>query len=133
MSTKSTSKEVEKKESNQSQEIITWSASSWEAWKRCPLKFKIRADKWSKPQMKRDRRSAVYAIPGLVVDKLFELWLHRGQYKDSKWLHENFEMVWNMMLANRKPKFKDDKECQELMKQVKASVTSLYLKSRPYG
>jgi hypothetical protein len=108
-------------------ELCMWSPSSWASWKQCPQKWKIRADKWNNPHAKPDRRIAVIAIPGLVIDSLFEMWLHRGDYQDREWLDQNYDMVWRMVTAKRKPKWnRPETEEATLLKETAKSVGILY-------
>jgi hypothetical protein len=126
MVTKAVQKAQEKMNNDTGREIVMWSPSSWAAWKQCPMKWRIRADRWSHPETKTDKRIATLAVPGLVIDRLFELWLYRGEFEDRQWLHDHFNMVWRMIRAKRKPKWKNPSEETTLLKQTLQSVDILY-------
>lgn len=105
---------------------VMWSASSWATWKQCPHKLFLREQKWSRPGEKRDSRMAVMAVPGLVVDRLFELWLHRREFTNATWLRDNFELVWQMVGEKTRPKWNSDEEHACIKGQTQRSVTVLY-------
>ncbi len=107
-------------------EIYMWSPSSWATWKQCPAKFKIKSERWSNPERRTDSRIAVLAVPGLVIDQLFEMWLHRESFEDHEWLAANFDMTWNMVVSKRRPKWSSPAEEQDVLVQTHESVGILY-------
>ncbi|MCZ7645817.1 MAG: PD-(D/E)XK nuclease family protein [Planctomycetota bacterium] len=106
--------------------VTMWSASSWATWKMCPFKWKLKAEKWGRPRSKTDTRMAVHAMPGLVVDRLFELWLHRREFQDFAWLEANFSMVWNLVESRQKPKWQHEAETAYVQRQTWRSVGILF-------
>jgi hypothetical protein len=112
--------------SSKNEKHIMWSASSWATWKQCPHKLFLREQKWSRPGEKRDSRMAVMAVPGLVVDRLFELWLHRREFTNTAWLRENFDLVWEMVVGKARPKWSSEEERVCIKGQTQRSVTILY-------
>ena len=83
---------------------IIWSPSSWALWKQCPAKFRMKhLNRWSYPKTREDSTLSRLAIPGLAVDKLLQLWLHRNQFHDQEWLQANFDMIWEMVLQEINP------------------------------
>ncbi len=93
--------------------MITWSPSSWELWKQCPAKYRIkRVDIWKQALPKEDRSLAKLAVPGLVVDRLLQLWLCRQQFDDTTWLDDNFEMIWNLVSQEHQPKWASSGETE---------------------
>jgi hypothetical protein len=107
-------------------ELTLWSASSWATWKQCPLKFRIKNARWENPEFRSDTRTAVMAVPGLVVDRLFELWLYRDDFEDLDWLKGNFAMVWAMIRDKRKPKWLNADEEERIRQQTQRSVLILF-------
>ncbi len=88
----------------ENQKMIIWSPSSWALWKQCPAKYRIKQlERWKYPKVKQDNTFAKLAVPGLVVDKLLQLWIHRNQFCDSEWMGQNFEMIWSMVNAEVLP------------------------------
>jgi len=82
--------------------MIVWSPSSWNLYKQCPAKYKImKVDRWVKPRKNEDNTYARLAIPGLVVDKLIELWIYREEYDNLEWFDDNFEMIWSMFADHK--------------------------------
>jgi hypothetical protein len=93
--------------------VIHWSASSWSLWKSCPAKYRVRiVEKWQPPEWREDSEFAKLAIPGLVVDKMLQLWLHRKMFHDMRWLSENIRMLWSIVLSEVNPKWVSDEEVQ---------------------
>ena len=93
--------------------MTTWSPSSWELWKQCPAKYRIkRLTFGSRPYPKEDRSLAKLAVPGLVVDRLLQLWLCRQQFDDTAWLDDNFEMIWNLVPQEHQPKWASSEEME---------------------
>jgi RecB family exonuclease len=90
------------------------------------MKFKIKAAKWTKPKTKPDRRTAVLAVPGLVIDTLFEMWLYRREFTNGDWLKDNYDMVWDMTVAKRRPKWSRPEEADRVRKQTFESIRILY-------
>ena len=103
-----------------------WSASSWAMWKQCPHKLQLREQKWSTPRNKPDSRSAIWAVPGLVVDKLFQLWFYRREFYNKEWLQDNFDLVWEMTLDQKRPKWMDEDEHNYIRVRTQKSVAILY-------
>jgi hypothetical protein len=88
--------------------MIIWSPSSWALWKSCPVKYRIKnLERWQHPELKEDQTFAKLAIPGLVVDRVLQFWIHRNQFEDKQWLQDNFEMFWTMVLSEIKPKWSE--------------------------
>lgn len=88
--------------------MVLWSPSSWALWKKCPAKYRIKkVERWLHPDLKEDQTFARLAIPGLVVDRLLQFWIHRKQFRDKTWLDDNFEMVWRMVLSEIKPEWNE--------------------------
>ena len=86
--------------------MVIWSASTWNLWKQCPTKFRIKKiEKWQHPELKEDQTYAKLAVPGLVVDRMLQFWIHRNQFDDKEWLDDNFKMFWRMVLNDVKPKW----------------------------
>jgi hypothetical protein len=86
--------------------MIIWSPSSWALFKQCPAKYKIKVvERWQHPELKLDQTFAKLAIPGLTVDRVLQFWIHRNQFDDKKWLQDNFDMFWKMVLNEIKPKW----------------------------
>ncbi len=69
---------------------------------------------------------ATLAVPGLVIDKLFELWLYRAQFDDLDWLKRNFDMVWSMTADKQKPKWIDADHEAHIKHQTQRSVLVLF-------
>ncbi len=67
-------------------------------------------EKWEHPKLKEDAQYAKLAVPGLVVDKLLQLWLHRKQFNDTAWLSENFDIIWSMVQQEKQPKWLSSQE-----------------------
>jgi hypothetical protein len=94
---------------------IIWSPSSWDLWKTCPAKYRIKkVERWQRPDLKEDSNFAKLAIPGIAVDKMLQFWLHRKQFDDKGWLTQNFDMVWSMTENEIKPRWISDKEIDEV-------------------
>jgi hypothetical protein len=88
--------------------MIIWSPSSWDLWKKCPVKYRIKKlERWQHPELKEDNTYAKLAVPGLVVDRMLQFWIHRNKFDDKQWLQDNFEMVWRMVLNDVKPKWSE--------------------------
>jgi len=105
---------------------IMFSSSSWATFKSCPHRLWLREQKWSMPNQRPDCRLASLAVPGLVIDKLFELWLYRREFENYEWLTNNFSLVWRMMLEQKRPKWVSDHEHQCVRRQTQSSVQILY-------
>ena len=89
--------------------MIIWSPSSWSLWKQCPAKYRIKqVERWKFPRPQSDGVLSKLAIPGLVVDKLLQLWLHRKQFEDNAWFKDNFEMIWSMVIAEISPTWSEE-------------------------
>lgn len=112
--------------SNPAPKVTMWSASSWATWKTCPLKWKIKSEKWANPHTKSDTRMAVFAVPGLVVDRLFELWLHRRDFEDFEWFEDNFKTVWRLVESKYKPKWTNEDEVKSTKLQTWRSLRVLF-------
>lgn len=105
--------------------MIVWSPSSYALWKQCPVKYKIKKiERWEKPSRKRDHYLMRLAVPGLVVDQLIQLWFHRSNFNDTSWLHDNFEMVWNKVISEIRPKWDSDEELLEKIEETKSGLTN---------
>jgi hypothetical protein len=101
--------------------MIIWSSSSWNLWKKCPAKYRIRkVERWLRPNLKEDTDFAKLSIPGLVVDRMLQFWLHRKRFNEQSWLTDNFEMVWSLVESEIHPLWKNDNEIGE----VKAETLS---------
>jgi hypothetical protein len=88
--------------------MVIWSPSSWALFKQCPYKYKIKVvERWQHPELKFDQTFAKLAIPGLTVDRVLQFWIHRNQFDDKKWLQDNFDMFWRMVLNEIKPKWSE--------------------------
>jgi len=88
--------------------MVIWSPSSWSLFKQCPYKYKIKVvERWQHPELKLDQTFAKLAIPGLTVDRVLQFWIHRNQFDDKKWLQDNFDMFWRMVLNEVKPKWSE--------------------------
>ncbi len=88
--------------------MIIWSPSSWDLWKNCPAKYRIKkVERWLRPDLREDSQFAKLAIPGIVVDKMLQFWLHRNQFHDKCWLNQNLDMVWSMVESEIKPKWRN--------------------------
>lgn len=86
--------------------MVIWSPSSFALFKQCPFKYKIKVvERWQRPELKLDQTFAKLAIPGLTVDRVLQFWIHRNQFDDKKWLQDNFDMFWRMVLNEIKPKW----------------------------
>lgn len=95
--------------------MIIWSPSSWALWKQCPAKYRIKQlDRWKYPKPREDANLSKLAIPGLVVDKLLQLWLHRRQFEDKAWLGHNFDMIWSLVVSEISPHWREEES--ELIK-----------------
>jgi hypothetical protein len=88
--------------------MIIWSPSSWDLWKKCPTKYRIKKlERWQHPDLKEDTTYAKLAIPGLTVDRILQFWIYRNRFNDKTWLEDNFEMFWQMVLNEIKPKWSE--------------------------
>jgi hypothetical protein len=106
---------------------LLWSATSWATWKQCPLKLRLREEKWSYPQASADGNClSALAVPGLVIDRLFELWLHRREFDNIEWLHTNFEMLWALVESKSRVKWLRPIERERTYAQTKRSVNVLF-------
>jgi len=94
--------------------MMVWSASSWNLWKSCPAKYQIKhLQRWADPTAKRDPVMANLAVPGLVVDKLLQFWLHRREFDSWDFLASSFDMVWAIVENEVQPEWKsEDKRSQ---------------------
>jgi hypothetical protein len=104
---------------------ITWSPSLWATWKKCPLKFKIRADMWTGSPA-RSQRIPALAVPGLVIDRLFETWLRRGNYNDFSWLQGNYDDVFQQVELEGKPTWIAPEESPYIRRTTRSSVRILF-------
>jgi len=99
--------------------MIIWSPSSWELWKTCPAKYRIKKiEKWQRPNLKEDTHYAKLAVPGLVVDKMLQLWLHRKKFHDKVWLNDNIEMVWSLVENEINPRWTCEEEIQTIKEET---------------
>lgn len=104
--------------------MIVWSPSSYTLWKQCPVKYKIKKiERWEKPNRKRDHHLMRLVVPGLVVDQLIQLWFYRGNY-DTDWLDKNFNMIWNKVVSEIRPKWESDDEMMEKLQESKDGLTN---------
>lgn len=77
---------------------ITLSWNTLSTYLKCPLQFRFQKDKVEYPKDSRN------AILGIVVQKLFELWINEGHFWDgSSWLYRNFDRVWAECQGEGKP------------------------------
>lgn len=91
--------------------MIIWSPSSWSIWKSCPAKYRIKkVERWQHLGNKQDSQSTKLAVPGLVVDKMLQFWLHRNQFNDKSWLDQNFDMVWSLVGNEIQPEWLCEEE-----------------------
>jgi CRISPR/Cas system-associated exonuclease Cas4 (RecB family) len=75
---------------------LSWNSLS--AFLKCPLQLKFKIDKVEYPQDSRN------AILGVVIQKLFELWINEEHFWDGpSWLHENAGRVWLLCQEGGKP------------------------------
>lgn len=103
--------------------MILWSASSWSLWKECPRKYQLRKiGRTMSPFVDRDPVLACLSVPGLFVDKMLQLWLHRGVFGDTAWLQENAEMVWRMVSSETKPKWSSALEESRIKKEAMSGL-----------
>ena len=65
-------------------------------------------------------------MPGLVIDKLFELWFFRREWENYEWLMDNFVLVWRMMQEQKKPKWNSQHEHDCIRRQTQSSIQILY-------
>ena len=88
--------------------MIIWSPSSWDLWKKCPTKYRIKiVERWQHPELKLDQTFSKLAVPGLTIDRILQFWIHRNQFDDKQWLQDNFEMFWRIVLNEIKPKWSE--------------------------
>ena len=105
--------------------MIVWSPSSWTLWKTCPAKYRIKKlERWRRPDIKEDRNSAKLAVPGLVVDKLLQFWLHRNQFDDKSWLGENFDMVWSLVCNEIHPEWWCEEESDGAREETRVGLNN---------
>lgn len=91
--------------------MIIWSPSSWSLWKQCPTKYRIKqVERWKFPRPQSDGVLSKLAIPGLVVDKLLQLWLHRNEFDDKEWFKHNFDMIWSMVTEEIVPTWSEEEK-----------------------
>ncbi len=100
-----------------------WSPSSWDLWKKCPAKYRIKhLERWKVSGQRRDTAFAKLAIPGLVVDKLLQFWLIRKEFDNTDWLADNFEMIWALVEQDASPKWSSDDELGAVMKETMSGL-----------
>ena len=73
------------------------------------------------PGPKDDGVLSKLAIPGLVVDKLLQLWLHRNAFEDKDWFKDNFDMIWSMVTSEVSPTWSEE----ELVSTKKETIVGL--------
>jgi hypothetical protein len=86
--------------------MLIWSPSSWSLWKECPRKFSLRRlERPRSPFAARDPALARLSVPGLFVDRVLQLWLHRGEFGNTEWIQQNTDMVWRMVSSEVAPRW----------------------------
>lgn len=111
--------------------MIVWSPSSWALWKQCPMKYKIKKiNRWTEPKRKKDHFLMNLAVPGLVVDRLIQLWFYRNKLEDCIWFEDSFEMIWNEVYHQTHPRWENDTQLNnarnETWEGLKNCVEMLY-------
>lgn len=103
--------------------VIAWSPTSWSLWKICPAKYRIKhVEKWRYREDERDLEFAKLAVPGLVVDKLLQFWLHRREFDDIQWPQQNLPMVWSLVESEVQPRWLSDKEREDILGETKQGL-----------
>lgn len=103
--------------------MVIWSPTSWSLWKSCPAKYRIKhVERWQHREEPRDQEFAKLAIPGLVVDKLLQFWLHRRQFEDILWPIDNFSMVWSLVEAEIQPQWIGNVERESVSKETRQGL-----------
>ena len=105
--------------------MIIWSPSSWSMWKSCPAKYRIKkVEKWQHLGNRQDSQSAKLAVPGLVVDKMLQFWLHRNQFNDKSWLNQNFDMVWSLVSSEIQPEWWCEEESEDARSETQRGLNT---------
>jgi hypothetical protein len=105
--------------------MILWSPSSWSIWKECPRKYQLRKlERVQTPFADRDPVLANLSVPGLFVDKMLQLWLHRREFSDTGWLRDNSEMIWRLVSSEAKPKWSGTTEEESIRQEATAGLTN---------
>jgi len=105
--------------------MMIWSPSSWSLWKQCPAKYRIgHIERYEHLDEERDTAYAKLAVPGLVVDKLLELWLHRGEFQDINWPKAQFRMAWSMMESEKQVGWNSDEERLAVVTETKMGLAT---------
>lgn len=109
--------------------MVVWSPSSWSLWKSCPAKYRIKkVERWRRPDLREDTEFVKLTIPGIVVDKMLQLWLHRNQFSNKTWLDDNFDMVWAMVNSEVKPTWSSAEEVRRIKDEsIKGLFTAVRL------
>ncbi|MGA2624235.1 MAG: PD-(D/E)XK nuclease family protein [Bacteroidota bacterium] len=100
-------------------DMTVWSPTSWNLWKTCPAKYRIKkVERWQRPDLKEDSEFAKLAIPGLVVDRMLQFWLHRKRFADMRWVNENIGMVWSMIESEIHPQWSTTEEIRSVKEET---------------
>jgi hypothetical protein len=103
--------------------VIIWSPTSWSLWKDCPRKFQLRRlERAQTPFADRDPILANLSVPGLFVDRMLQLWLHRRMFGDTGWLGDNAEMVWRLISSEAKPQWSSAAEADSFKREAIAGL-----------
>ena len=107
--------------------MIVWSPSSWALWKQCPAKYRIKkVERWQHPGLGPDPAFIKLAVPGLVVDRLLQFWIYRGEYESTQWIEENFDFVWDMVQQQNNPVWDNQTETVETQEEsLKGLLTAV--------
>jgi hypothetical protein len=102
-----------------------WSPTSWSLWKECPRKYQLRKlERVQTPFTDRDPVLANLSIPGLFVDRMLQLWLHRREFEDLDWLQENSEMIWRMISSEAVPRWSSASEEETIKHEAMAGLAT---------